>query len=80
MGKLSKFSSLAHRGQEVREQVLEEMKQLCQIIQSNGKEDNGTTTITFGDLFEVKIDKYLQITFDCLPFFFTKQDLYQHFG
>jgi hypothetical protein len=45
--------SLAHRGQEVQEQVLEEMKQLCQIIQSNGKEQNGTITITFGDLFEV---------------------------
>ncbi len=29
------------------------MKQLCQIIQSNGKEQNGTITITFGDLFEV---------------------------
>jgi len=45
--------SLAHRGQEVQEQVLEEMKQLCQIIQTNGKEQNGTITITFGDLFEV---------------------------
>lgn len=47
------MSSLAHRGQEVREQVQEEMKQLCQVIQINGKEQDETITITFGDLFEV---------------------------
>ena len=31
------------------------MKQLCYVIQTNGKEaeDDGTITITFGDLFEV---------------------------
>ncbi|CAF1417329.1 unnamed protein product [Rotaria sordida] len=47
-------ADLAHRGHEVREQVLEEMKQLCQIIQSNGqKQEDGTITITFGDLFEI---------------------------
>ena len=45
--------SLAHRGQEVREQVLEEMKQLCQVIQTNGQQQDGAITITFGDLFEV---------------------------
>jgi hypothetical protein len=45
--------SLAHRGQEVQEQVLEEMKQLCQVIQTNGRQQHGIITITFGDLFEV---------------------------
>jgi len=45
--------SLAHRGQEVQEQVREEMKQLCHIIQTNGRQQNGVITITFGDLFEV---------------------------
>jgi len=45
--------SLAHRGQEVQEQVREEMKQLCQLIQTNGRQQDGAITITFGDLFEV---------------------------
>ncbi|CAF0802544.1 unnamed protein product [Rotaria sordida] len=46
-------ADLAHRGQEVREQVLEEMKQLCHIIQTNGQEQDGIVTIKFGDLFEI---------------------------
>jgi len=29
------------------------MKQLCQIIQTNGQQQNGAIAITFGDLFEV---------------------------
>ncbi|CAF1250408.1 unnamed protein product [Rotaria sp. Silwood1] len=48
---------LAHRGHDVQEQVLEEMKQLCQVIQNNGqKEDDGTVTISFGNLFEIYSD------------------------
>lgn len=51
--------SLAHRGHEAQEQVLEEMKQLCQIIQINGQQQqDGTTTISFGDLFEVRDKLY----------------------
>ncbi|CAF3640215.1 unnamed protein product [Rotaria socialis] len=43
-----------HRGQKVREKILEEMKQLCHAIQTNGTEgDDGTVTITFTDLFEI---------------------------
>ncbi len=51
------------------------MKQLCQIIQNNGKEDNGTITITFGDLFEVEqTNIFLSLTFDCL--FLSKKKIY----
>ncbi|CAF2511727.1 unnamed protein product [Rotaria sp. Silwood2] len=50
-------ADLAHRGHEVQEQVLEEMKQLCQVIQTNGKkQEDETITITFGDLFEIYAD------------------------
>ncbi|CAF2641482.1 unnamed protein product [Rotaria sp. Silwood2] len=46
-------ADLAHRGQEIKEQVLEEMKQLCHVIQTNGQQQDGTITIKFGDLFEI---------------------------
>jgi DNA-binding protein YbaB len=54
--------SLAHRGQEIQEQVLEEMKQLCQVIQTNGQQQDGAVTVTFGDLFEV-YDTYIKKKF-----------------
>ena len=41
----------------MQEQVREEMKQLCQIIQTNGKEQNGIITISFGHLFEVNFKR-----------------------
>ncbi|CAF2430367.1 unnamed protein product [Rotaria sp. Silwood2] len=46
-------NQIAHRGQEIKEQVLEEMKQLCHVIQTNGQQQDGTITIKFGDLFEI---------------------------
>ncbi|CAF3358852.1 unnamed protein product [Rotaria socialis] len=47
-------ADLAHRGHEVQEYILEEMKQLCQVIQTNGqRQEDGTTMISFGHLFEI---------------------------
>ena len=33
--------------------MLEEIKQLWQVIETNGKEQDGAVSISFGDLFEV---------------------------
>ncbi|CAF2135702.1 unnamed protein product [Rotaria magnacalcarata] len=47
-------TDLAHHGQEVQEKILEEMKHLCHVFQTNGKEgDDDTITITFTDLFKI---------------------------
>ena len=68
------LSSLAQRGHEIREQVLEEMKQLCYVIEANGKQPNGSITMTFGDLFEVRSRSVLN---RCKLFF---EDLLEYLG
>jgi hypothetical protein len=54
------------------------MKQLCQIIQTNGQQQNGAIAITFGDLFEVY---YIYIYFKKNIFnIIIFSDLYKYFG
>jgi hypothetical protein len=53
------------------------MKQLCQIIQINGRQQDGIITITFGDLFEVyHIYTQKVISFNIIYFL----DLHEYFG
>lgn len=70
------FSSLSQRGQKVQEQILEEMKLLCRIIQTNGQQQDNTISITFGDLFEVNNINFRKISFIVISFVL---DLYEYF-